>query len=132
MMTFSDAIRVCFAKYAAFAGRAARAEFWWWVGFYLLGSAVVVIFDAATFPLSGGLFSLLFPLAIFLPTLAVAARRLHDIGKSGWWLLLWLVPLIGPLILIYWWASRGEAGPNDHGPDPLNPDFVPDAPFVEG
>lgn len=131
-MSFSDAVRACLAKYATFTGRAARAEFWWWVGFYMLGTAVAVLFDGATFPLSAGMSSLLFSLAVILPSLAVAARRLHDIGKSGWWILLWLLPVIGPVILIYWWACRGEEGANDHGPDPLNPDFVPDAPFAEG
>jgi len=130
-MTFTDAIRAGFSQYVTFTGRAARAEFWWWVLFYFLGSAVVVLFDVATFPLSGGLFSLLFPLAIFLPTLAVAARRLHDIDKSGIWVLLWLLPLIGPIILIFWWARPGEVGPNAYGADPLRPDYVDDAPFVE-
>jgi len=130
-MTFIDAIRICLSKYIVFSGRAARAEFWWWQLFYVLGSVVVVIFDVATFPLSSGMFSLLFPLAIFLPSLAVAARRLHDIDKSGIWVLLWLVPLIGPIILIFWWARAGEVGPNIYGPDPLRPDYVADAPFVD-
>lgn len=77
-MRFADAVSSCFKKYATFKGRARRSEFWWWQLFYCLISLLSPI------PFVGNLFVL----AILLPSLAVSARRLHDIGRSGWWLLL--------------------------------------------
>jgi uncharacterized membrane protein YhaH (DUF805 family) len=61
----------------------------------------------------------LFGLATFLPGLAVTARRLHDIGRSGWWMLLWLVPLVGWIVLIVWYCQPGQPGTNQYGPNPL-------------
>ena len=78
---------------------------------YLGAVLIAGVFDASTFPhRHGGLFSGLLGLAAFLPSTAVAARRLHDTGRSGWWQLLWLIPLFGQLILIFWWSQRGEPG----------------------
>lgn len=64
------------------------------------------------------LISSLFSLAIIIPSIAVGVRRMHDIGKSGWFLLLGLIPLIGWIILIYFYAKEGDAGPNQYGPNP--------------
>ena len=93
-MTFGESISTCFSKYADFYGRAAKPEFWWWMLFIFLASA-------GTGMISPVLSSLL-SLATLLPCLAVTSRRLHDVGRSGWWQLVALVPLIGWIVLIYW------------------------------
>ena len=112
-MNFGTAIKTCLTeKYAAFEGRAARSEFWWFVLFGILGNGLL----AAVSQILGGLFGL----AILLPSIAIAVRRLHDVDRSGWWYLLVLIPLIGGLILIFaFFIHRGTVGPNRFGPDPL-------------
>jgi uncharacterized membrane protein YhaH (DUF805 family) len=133
-MSLGEAVAACFARYAVFSGRARRAEYWWFVLFGVLVSLAAGVLDGAmgyelhqVSPLSA-----LLSLALLLPQLAVTARRLHDTGRSGWWMLLGLVPLVGTIILIVWTATRGEPGPNRFGPDPLDdappplpPDDVP-------
>ena len=130
-MTFMDSISVCFSKYITFSGRAQRSEFWWFVLLLavtgtILDAADSVIFGKSVFMLgwmnfsySSGFIADLFALATFLPMWAVEVRRLHDIGKSGWWLLLWLIPLIGAIILLIWMIRKGTDGDNQYGPDPL-------------
>jgi uncharacterized membrane protein YhaH (DUF805 family) len=93
MMTFGDAIKTCFTKYAEFNGRASRSEYWWYVLFIILVSVAI----SRVSPTISGLFSL----ATFLPSIAAAARRLHDTDKSGWLQLLIFIPVLGWLILIY-------------------------------
>lgn len=130
-MTFMDSISACFSKYITFSGRAQRSEFWWFV---LLLAVVGTILDAAdsvifgknvfmlgwmNFSYGSGFIADLFALATFLPMWAVEVRRLHDIGKSGWWLLLWLIPLIGAIILLIWMIRKGTDGDNQYGPAPL-------------
>ena len=105
-MTFFDSIKTCFAKYAEFDGRASRAELWWWVLFVFLASTAAGMLG----PVISGLFCL----GVFLPNLAVAARRLHDIDRSGWWQLIVLIPLIGWLVMIYWCVQPGKE-PNRFG-----------------
>lgn len=97
-MTFQESIQICFQKYADFNGRASRAEYWW---FALFAFVVSIVLSAA----GAGLISGLFSLATLVPSLAVGVRRLHDLGKSGWFLLISLIPLIGALILIYWFIQ---------------------------
>jgi uncharacterized membrane protein YhaH (DUF805 family) len=109
-MNFVDAVKTCLMKYVGFEGRARRSEYWWWVLFLVVVSVVLAAVGAH---MLGNVFSL----ATLLPSLAVGARRLHDIGKSGWWQLLALIPLIGWLVLIYW-AVQPSDGDNDHGPAP--------------
>ena len=99
-MTFGESIKTCFSKYATFDGRAAPSEFWWFFLFTLLVSAGTGIVSEM---LSG-----LFSLAVLLPSLAVGARRLHDTDRSGWFLLLWLIPVIGWIILIVWAIQEGR------------------------
>lgn len=122
-MSFTDAIRKCLSNYATFSGRAPRSEFWWFYLFLLLGNTVLGLVDSAFFgtapdgsPVSllGGIFSL----AMILPTIAVGVRRLHDRDMSGWWYLLFLIPLLGTLILIFFFVQRGTVGPNRFGADP--------------
>jgi len=95
-MDFVSAIKSCLSQYATFSGRAVRSEFWW---FFLFQIIVMVV---ASF--LGDVISGIVSLGLLLPALAVGARRLHDIGRSGWWQLLSLT-LIGFLVLVYWWAQ---------------------------
>lgn len=99
-MTFGESISTCFSKYATFDGRASRSEFWWFLLFTFLASAAAGIVSEAA---SG-----LFALAVLLPSLAVGARRLHDVDKSGWFLLLWLIPIIGWIVLVIWAVQEGK------------------------
>ena len=120
-MNFTTAVRTCFNKYVTFSGRATRPEYWYFVLFLFVGGIVAGLADAMIFGVeedSGELLSILFSLATFLPSLAVGARRLHDIGRSGWWLLIGLVPIIGAIVLIVWFATKSQDGANDYGPDP--------------
>jgi uncharacterized membrane protein YhaH (DUF805 family) len=116
-MTFLDAVCRCFALYATFAGRARRSEFWFFWLFNLLAHGVAGILDAALFSVDAPLNAIV-SLVLLVPNLAVAVRRLHDVGRSGWWLLILLVPLIGIVVLLIWYLSRGEDGPNRFGTDP--------------
>ena len=97
-MTFTDSIKTCFQKYADFNGKASRSEYWYWVLFYFIASIVLSIIH----PYAGTVFALL----VILPTLAVAARRLHDTGRSGWWQLIGLVPVVGFIVLIVFFAQQ--------------------------
>jgi len=105
-MTFGKSIGTCFSKYANFNGRASRSEYWWWVLFVILVSAATGVVSEM---LSG-----IFSLAILLPYLAVGARRLHDTDRSGWFLLLNLIPLIGWIILLVFFIQEGKE-PNRFG-----------------
>lgn len=109
-MNFVDAVKTCFTKYVGFDGRATRSEYWWWVLFMVLVSVALGLLNL-------GMIGNLFSLATLLPSIAVGARRLHDIGKSGWWQLIGLIPLIGWLVLIYW-AVQPSEGDNAFGPAP--------------
>ena len=106
-MTFVESIKTCLSKYAEFDGRASRSEFWWWVLFVFLVSAAASTISST---LSG-----LFSLAVLLPNIAVAARRLHDIDRSGWFQLVALIPLIGWILMIYWCVQESKE-PNRFGP----------------
>jgi len=121
-MGFTDAIKTGFQKYIGFSGRAARSEYWYWTLFIYLLCLVAVLMDLTVFSFNttgvnpiGSIASL----ATFLPGLAVSIRRLHDIDRVGWWVLLALIPLIGWIVLIYWACLRGTVGANRFGPDPL-------------
>ena len=109
-------------RYAQFSGRAGRAEYWYFVLVYLLASVVLSIVDgiAGTFnPKTGiGLLSGLFALALLIPTLAVAVRRLHDVGRTGWWVLIGFVPLIGFIVLLVFACTRSDPSPNRFGSGP--------------
>lgn len=121
-MDFPTAVRTCLSKYVDFKGRARRSEFWWFFLFVFLAGVVARTLDAVLGTgydqSTGGLIDTVVSLALFLPSLAVGARRLHDTGRSGWWQLLWIVLIIGWIILIVWLATDGDSGPNKYGPDP--------------
>ena len=92
MVTFPEAIKSCLRQYAGFSGRATRAEYWWWVLGTVVAAILLSILDGIIFGFdvdSVSVFQPIFGLAILLPGLAVTARRLHDIGRTGWWQLLW-------------------------------------------
>jgi uncharacterized membrane protein YhaH (DUF805 family) len=120
-MGFTEAISSGFRNYVNFSGRAARSEFWFWVLFSILVSIAAGIIDFGLFGIRDGVspISSLTSLALFLPGLAVSVRRLHDTDRSGWWILLFLIPLIGAIVLLVWYCSRGTPGGNRFGPDPL-------------
>ena len=119
-MGFGESISSVFRNYVNFAGRAPRSEFWYWVLFYFLLTIVVTIVDIMIAPdATVKPLSTLVGLGLFLPYLAVDVRRLHDIDRSGWWLLIGLIPLVGAILLIVWFCKAGTGGPNRFGPDPL-------------
>ena len=115
-MNFGQAISSGFSNYVQFSGRAIRSEYWYWVLFTVIGSIVAGIIDAV---LGITVIDPLFGLATILPSIAVAIRRLHDLDRTGWWIFIGLIPLIGWIILIIWYCSRGTVGSNRFGPDPL-------------
>jgi uncharacterized membrane protein YhaH (DUF805 family) len=113
-MNFTEAVTtVITKKYADFDGRAARSEFWWFVLFNFIVSAVLGLIDNMVFGMPA--LQVLFALALLIPGLAVSVRRLHDKGKSGWWIFIALVPIVGPILLIYWYATAGEPQDNAYG-----------------
>ncbi|MFQ1892129.1 DUF805 domain-containing protein [Aeromonas veronii] len=104
-------------QYAVFSGRARRTEYW----MFVLCNVIVMLLLGMVDKLIGGdneLVSSIYSLAVLLPSLAVAARRLHDTDRSAWWLLLGLIPIIGTLVLIYFMVCNGQQGPNRFGDDP--------------
>lgn len=128
-MSFQTAVRtVLLEKYATFSGRARRSEFWWFFLFNIIVSAILNIIDRAIFGTSmttgvtNSVFGGLYSLAVLLPFIAVGARRLHDTGRSAWWLLIAFIPLIGGLILIYWYIQPSQDGSNEYGPNPIADD----------
>ena len=114
MVGFIQAISLGFSNYFNFQGRATRAEYWWWVLFIVIADVLLGFIDSI---LGTGFIGSLFGLAILIPGLALGARRLHDIGKSGWWLLLWIAILPG-IILLVWAIRQGNRGQNHYGLDP--------------
>lgn len=110
-MGFGAAIKTCFQKYATFEGRAARPEYWYFYLFTLLASIAAAILKLPDVAHSG------LSIAFFVPSIAVAARRLHDMGRSGW-NQLWVITVIGIIPVVYWLSRPGTPGPNRYGPPP--------------
>ncbi|WP_311568508.1 DUF805 domain-containing protein [Photobacterium arenosum] len=109
-------------KYAVFSGRAQRQEYWY---FFLINLVVTLALGIAdnllNTPGAGegtGLLGGVYSLAVLIPSVAVGVRRLHDIGKSGWWMLLSLIPILGFVILLFFFARAGQPGPNEYGNNP--------------
>jgi uncharacterized membrane protein YhaH (DUF805 family) len=118
-MNFMDAVRTCLNNYANFSGRARRSEFWWFVLFNFCVQIATSIVDTILATLIGiNVLSFIVMLALIVPGIAVSVRRMHDIGRSGWFVLLGLIPLVGPIILIIWYVKPGTPGPNQYGEDP--------------
>ena len=130
-MSIVESIRSVFVQYATFSGRARRSEFWWFV---FANWFVSSILSAVTFvpPLvrstsnngeafvasAGSTVFGLCSLAVLIPALAVGARRLHDTNRSGWNCFMFLIPLAGPVILLYFLIQEGTSGSNSYGADP--------------
>lgn len=119
-MSFTEAVKTGFQKYAVFSGRARPSEYWWWVLFNVLVFVVLAIVLPAGGGTESGAEALIgvASLALLLPSLAVTVRRLHDTGRSGWWWFITLIPLVGPIVLIVFLATAGDQGPNKYGPPP--------------
>ena len=115
-MDLTTAIATCFHKYVDFTARALRSEYWYWVLFNILAQIVATIIDVIIFGNSSILVAIV-SLGLLLPSIAVGVRRLHDTDRSGWWLLIGFVPLVGAIILIVFMCQRGTAGPNRFGPE---------------
>jgi uncharacterized membrane protein YhaH (DUF805 family) len=131
-----SAITTVFGKYATFSGRAARPEYWWWVLFLIIGNVVFSIIDGITgwrfgstnwvvngqeIPIASsgvGVTALIFDLAVLIPTIAVTFRRLHDVGRSGWWWLLNILCCIGSIIVFIFSLQPSMSGANQYGPEP--------------
>lgn len=122
MVGFGEAFPLFLKNYAAFNGRSSRGAYWWLALAYSLISIAVAIADMVLFSnivasLGGsGPISILFSLATLVPSLAIAVRRLHDVGKSGWWLLI-MFTIIGIFLLLYWYVQPGQRAENKFGPD---------------
>jgi uncharacterized membrane protein YhaH (DUF805 family) len=124
-MTFVDSVKTCLAKYADFSGRATRSEYWWFylafILFYIAGLVLAGILSSIseTLGMIGFGIVALGALGFILPSLAAGVRRLHDVDKSGWFLLIGLIPIVG-LVLLYFFVIPGTPGDNRFGPAPAN------------
>lgn len=120
-MGFTDAVRICLQqKYVDFSGRARRSEYWYFFLFTLLVDIAASIVDAiigSDLGAGTGIVSLIAGLALLLPGIAVAIRRLHDTSRSGWWILIGLIPLVGWIILIVFYVQDSHPD-NAYGPNP--------------
>lgn len=130
-MTFAEAIKSGFQNYARFTGRARRSEYWWFYLFYILCAIAAGFLSGIVGAASkdagaaiGGLVMLVVVLGFFLPMLGLSIRRLHDTNRSGWWLLIGFVPLIGGILLLVWYCTPGTPGPNKYGAGPLLADLA--------
>lgn len=132
-MSFTEAIQSGFDHYTTFNGRASRSAYWWWTLFAILASIVANIIDAA---IGAPILSLIVGLGLLLPGLSVAIRRLHDTNRSGWWILIGLIPIIGWIVLIVFYVQESDPGENQYGPPPVggvsSPVGAPAAPPPSG
>lgn len=123
-MNFPQAVSSCFKKYVTFSGRAPRSEYWYWALFVALLGGVAIIIDITVLhvdihnPMAFYPMKTMLSLLTFLPGLSVLVRRLHDVGRSGWW---WLIAftIIGMIPLLIWLCRKGTSGANRFGLDPL-------------
>lgn len=143
-MGFGEAIKKVFKNYANFNGRARRSEYWYWYLFTLLVSLVLngvgqgVIYmvnhmelytGSASSVISNGL-AYAWEIAIFIPSLALQVRRLHDINKSGWYILVSLIPIVGWIIMLVWMLRDSDKGANEYGNSEKYPSLVVDGAYV--
>jgi len=110
-------------QYVDFSGRARRKEYWMFALFNVIFTIAAIILEIVL-GISphdqpfGGLITTLYGLAVFIPGLAVGVRRLHDVGKSGWWVLIAIIPIVGAIILLVWFCTDSQAGENEWGDNP--------------
>lgn len=117
-MSMPVAVMECLRKYAVWQGRAARAEYWWWVLAHTCAVFAALLIDSV---LGSSVLTILVIFGLLLPAVSVTVRRLHDIGRSGAWYWISLVPLVGPIFLLVLTATEGTRGPNSYGPPPAAP-----------
>ena len=130
MMGFMDALTTVFRnKYATFSGRASRSEYWWsYLGYFVIATVLqifaiiggIILIDAGELALLPSLIALVGIVAMIIPTIAVSVRRMHDTGKSGWMLLILIIPCTGFILWIVWMVEDGQAHDNAYGPVPTN------------
>jgi uncharacterized membrane protein YhaH (DUF805 family) len=126
-MTLTQSVSSCFKNYATLKGRASRSEFWFFYLFIIIVSPVLSIITSFAADsgseiittLWAGLY-VIFYLAVLLPSLAVTVRRLHDVNESGWWLLIYFLPVIGIFVLLYCWCKAGDSNENNYGSPKIN------------
>lgn len=113
-----------FRRFAEFTGRSRRQEFWMFTLFSIIAAiaAALIDFMFGFAPEENGPLGIVVSLVFLVPSISVSIRRLHDVARTGWWLLLVLVPIIGWIVLIVWNCTDGTRGTNRFGPDPKNPD----------
>jgi uncharacterized membrane protein YhaH (DUF805 family) len=123
MEDVKTAVRIVLSKYATFSGRASRPEFWWFALALFLASIVLGLVDAIIFGFEEDdpqILTGLLGLALFLPSIAVGVRRMHDIGRTGWWLLIGFIPIVGFFVLIYFYIQPSDTEANAYGsPEPF-------------
>lgn len=112
-MGFSEAVKSGFDHYTKFDGRANKPAFWWWFLFQIIVYIAAEIVDAI---LGTTIFWILIALGLLLPNLSVAIRRLHDTNRTGWWILIGLIPIVGFIVLLIFYLEQSNPGPNDYGP----------------
>lgn len=120
-MGFMDAVKSVYSNYFNFQGRARRSEYWFFYLFAVIVGVVAQILIVSTGETWAGIFSLVylvFILGTIIPQLAVAVRRLHDTDRSGWWLLIGLIPLVGFIVLLIFMVGDSKPGANKYGPNP--------------
>lgn len=120
-MGFQEAVKSFFKRYTDFSGRSSRSEYWWAFLAIMIGYLVLGLVSGLLGETIGSIVILIAMLAIILPSIAIAIRRLHDTDRSGWWYLLSLIPLVS-LVLLFFYCQKGTDGPNQYGPDPLGSD----------
>ncbi|WP_413111831.1 DUF805 domain-containing protein [Thaumasiovibrio sp. DFM-14] len=102
-------------KYAVFTGRARRKEYWM---FFLVNLVITLALSIVDNLIGSQLLGSVYSLAVVIPTIAVTVRRMHDTGRSGWWVLIGFIPLVGLLAILFFAAAEGTPGSNDYGPNP--------------
>ena len=118
-MNMGQAISSGFKRYVDFQGRSARSEYWWWTLFVFLVNIFATIIDSGT-SMDLGIASIIATLVLLLPGIGMSIRRLHDVDRSGWWLFIFFVPIVGLILLLVWACSKGTTGPNRFGADQLS------------
>ena len=132
-MDFSSAVQSFFNKYATFEGRASRSEFWYAQLFIILTGFFLGLIEGllGISPFSEvSVLASIFQLGVFIPSIAIIARRLHDINKSGWWYFL-VLTIIGVIPVVYWFCTKGNDHENDYGTNPLDFDKDPKNSAIE-
>jgi uncharacterized membrane protein YhaH (DUF805 family) len=113
-----EAVSSAFSNYVNFSGRASRFEYWYFALFLFVVGLLTALIDLLAFPaIEWSPVNTLFSLATFLPSISISVRRLHDIDRTGWWVLIALT-IVGIILLLVWACTRGTVGSNRFGPDP--------------